>query len=402
VSNRRAIVLGAILFSAASVCLSADPDWENPDVIQINREPGRTTALPYPGLGEAANRGRSPYQLSLNGTWKFNYVGTPEARPMDFFKPSFDMQAWGTIRVPSCWEMHGHGTPIYTNVQYPFDKNPPKITGDNGNPVGSYRREFVLPGTWAGRRVFLHFDGVLSAFYVWINGKQVGYSQDSYMASEFDITPHIVPGQNTIAVQVFRWCDGSYLEDQDGWRMSGIFRDVYLYSTPQVRIRDFFVTTDLDDTYTDATLKLNVSLKNYMENKTGNYTVEATVVDMDNGRKVLATLKAPVTFSASDVTANLKTAVKNPRKWSHETPSLYTLVIALKDAQGKVLEAQSCRFGFRELAIKDSQFLVNGKPGGTRSCWRQDRISRKPAQGHHPCQTVQHQLHSDRALPPGS
>lgn len=336
------------------------PDWENPDVLAVNKEPGRTTAVPYPDVQSAMVRQQSPYQLSLNGTWKFLYAGKPEERPTDFFNPSFDVGGWKDIAVPACWEMQGFGTPIYTNVRYPFDKEPPKITGRNGNPVGSYRREFDIPAAWKGRRVFLHFDGVLSAFYVWVNGKKAGYSQDSFTSHEFDITEHLTRGRNTLAVQVFRWCDGSYLEDQDGWRMSGIFRDVYLYSTPQVRIRDFFVTCDLDKDYRDAELNLDVFVKDYLKDKGAEYAVEAMLVDTDKDERIVASMRTALQAS-KDEPATLKASVKNPRKWSHESPNLYTVVVALKDKEGEVLEAQSCRFGFRELAVRDGQFFVNGQ-----------------------------------------
>lgn len=351
-----------VFMVGVSLGIAAQPDWENQAVIGINKEPARATLIPYGTVEKAIDRGQSEYQLDLNGTWKFNYVFTPDKRPMDFYKPSVDVRAWDDITVPSCWEMQGHGQPIYSNVAYPFDVKPPFIKGHNGNPVGSYRRTVTIPSSWKDRQVFIHFDGVLSAFYVWVNGERVGYSQDSYMASEFDVTPYLKRGKNVVAVQVFRWCDGSYLEDQDGWRMSGIFRDVYLYSTPQVRVRDFFASCDLDERYVDAKLKIAASVRSYPRKKTGSgdYTVKALLVDSDNGNKVVATIQKPVRLSKDEQSVLLEADVKAPRKWTHETPNLYTLVVALLDGED-VIEAQSCRFGFREIEVKDSQFYLNGK-----------------------------------------
>ncbi len=245
------------------------PDWENPEVVGINKEPGHCTLMPYPDidLALACEREASPFHQSLNGQWKFNCVRTPEERPTDFYKPDFDVSKWAEIPVPSNWEMQGYDKPIYLNIRYPHPTNPPYIAHDY-NPVGSYRRQFSIPDAWKDRQVFVHFDGVMSAFYVWINGRMVGYSKDSMTPGEFNITPHLQRGKNTIAVEVYRWCDGSYLEDQDMFRMSGIYRNVYLFAAPSVHIRDFFVRATLDDQYKDGILMLRPKLATYDKSST--------------------------------------------------------------------------------------------------------------------------------------
>ncbi|MGE4490461.1 MAG: sugar-binding domain-containing protein, partial [Kiritimatiellales bacterium] len=214
------------------------PDWENPAVTSIHEEAPHATLVPFSSVEQAfEGRSASPFFRSLNGRWKFHWVPMPDARPAGFEQPDFDDSGWDFIDVPSCWQMKGYGTPIYTNIKYPFDKNPPYIHGKNGNPVGSYRTVFTVSRDWKNRQVFIHFDGVESAFYLWVNGRPVGYSEDSRSPAEFDLTPYLKDGENLLAAQVYRWSDGSYLEDQDGWRMSGIFRDVYLFSTPRTHMR---------------------------------------------------------------------------------------------------------------------------------------------------------------------
>jgi beta-galactosidase len=346
------------------------PDWENPDVVGINKEPGHCTLVPYSDIETAlkADRTNSPFYRSLNGNWKFNWVNKPADRPLDFYKPDYDVSTWKLIPVPSNWQMHGYGIPIYLNVRYPFPPNPPYIPHDY-NPVGSYRRQFTMPKDWKDRRIFLHFDGVKSACYLWINGQKVGYSQDSMTPAEFDITQYLKSGENTIAVEVYRWSDGSYLEDQDMWRLSGIYRNVYLFATPQVHIRDFFVQTDLDDSYTDATLKIRPRITNYNDQNIEGWTVEAQLYD-PNKESVLT---EPLTRTVSSIIneqypqrdnvkfALLEQKITNPKKWSDEFPNLYTLVLSLNDAEGKTVEAESCRVGFRKVEIKEGQLLVNGR-----------------------------------------
>jgi len=348
----------------------AKPDWENPDVVGINKEPGHCTLVPYPDIETAikADRKASGFYKSLNGNWKFHWVSKPADRPLNFYESSYDVSAWDEIPVPSNWQMHGYGIPIYLNVPYPFPPNPPYIPHDY-NPVGSYRRGFTISEEWTNRQIFLHFDGVKSAFYVWVNGQKVGYSQDSMTPAEFNITQYLKSGENILAVEVYRWSDGSYLEDQDMWRLSGIYRNVYLFATPQVHIRDFFVRTDLDESYIDATLMIRPKITNFTDQSLEGWTIEAQLYDPET-EPVLA---QPLSRTVSSIIdekypqrdnvkfALLEAKVSNPQKWSAEFPNLYTLVLTLKDAEGKTIEAESCRVGFRKVEIKDGQLFVNGR-----------------------------------------
>jgi beta-galactosidase len=346
------------------------PNWENPQVIGINKEPGHCTLVPYQNTESAiqCERQASEFYKSLNGKWKFNWVSKPSDRPVDFYKPGYDVSKWDEIPVPSNWQMHGYGRPIYLNMQYPFPVNPPYIPHDY-NPVGSYRTEFEIPGTWKDRQVFIHFDGIKSASYFWINGQSVGYSQDSMLPAEFNVTKYLKQGKNTLAVEVYRWSDGSYLEDQDMWRLSGIYRNVYLFSTPQVHIRDFAVRTDLDDNYTDANLMIRPRITNYTTDDLNGWTVEAQLYDADSKPVLSEALSKSASFIINETYPQrgnvpfglLRTTIENPHKWSAESPYLYTLVIILKDSDGKAVEIESCRVGFREVEIKDGQFFVNGK-----------------------------------------
>jgi beta-galactosidase len=346
------------------------PDWENPQVFAINREPAHATLTPFPNERAALHAEVSPYVLSLNGAWKFWWVRRPAERPADFYKPDFDVSSWTDIQVPSNWEMEGYGTPIYSNITYPFKRDAPRVTSEppsdwtafkERNPVGSYRRTFTLPVDWKNRETFLVFGGVSSAFYVWINGQRVGYSQDSRLPSEFDITRYLKPGENVVAVEVYRWSDGSYLEDQDFWRLSGIFRDVQLVSRSSTYIRDFYVRTLLDDQYRDGLLKLKVTVKNSGEREEP-FSLEAKLLD-SLGRPVFPTLsKASSAARQSEAILDFQETVSNPQKWSAEEPSLYLLLLTLRDGVGRVVESIPWRVGFRSSEIKDGQILVNGKP----------------------------------------
>ncbi|HKP13141.1 MAG TPA: glycoside hydrolase family 2 TIM barrel-domain containing protein [Blastocatellia bacterium] len=348
------------------------PDWENPRVFGINKELPHATFAPYPSERGALAAGAqaSPFVRSLNGRWKFHWVKQPSERPVDFYKADYDVSQWKEIRVPSNWEMEGYGTPIYSNITYPFKRDAPRVTSEppkeytaykERNPVGSYRRTFTIPAGWQGRQISLVFNGVNSAFYVWVNGQRVGYSQDSRLPAEFNITRHLTAGDNTLAVEVYRWCDGSYLEDQDFWRMSGIFRNVELVAHAPVSIRDFQAQPALDPQYRDATLKVNVKVRNATgEGKA--VSVEARLLDLNRrviGRPVTARATVPAQGEAS---LDIAQAVSNPKKWSAEEPNLYQLLLTLKDAAGKVVEVTGCRVGFRAVEIKDGQLLFNGRP----------------------------------------
>lgn len=357
------------------------PDWENEQVIGINKEPGRATGLSFRDVPSAvraysmrtADEARkawqpSPFYRSLNGQWKFHWAKSPAERPVDFYKTDFDVSAWNDIPVPSNWELQGYGTPIYSNVRYPHLRQPAKIVGQvpqdftaaqEPNPVGSYRTTFTVSKDWDGREVFLHFDGVESAFYLWINGQKVGYSEDSRLPAEFRITPYLRPGQNLLAAEVYRWCDGSYLEDQDFWRLSGIFRDVYLFSTPAVHLRDFFVLSDLDAQYQDAQVRIAAQLRN-LSGETAQRQVRATLVDA-KGRKTPLGQSEPAAVEPSQETElTISGAVQAPFKWTPETPYLYTIILEVLDPQGRTTEVKACRFGFRKVELKDRQFFLNG------------------------------------------
>ena len=360
-------VMGLILIlSVPSQPRSRIQDWENPQIFGKNKEPGHCTFIPYskPEQTLKGNPGPSPFYLTLNGTWKFHWVSRPEDRPRDFFKPEKDVSCWDDIPVPSNWQLQGYGTPIYTNARYPFPVNPPRIPHDY-NPVGSFRRNFVIPEKWKNRRVFIHFAGVKSAFYLWINGKKVGYSQGSMTPAEFDISEYIRSGENCLAVEVYRWSDGSYLEDQDMWRFSGIYRDVFLFSTPTTHIRDFWIRCQMDPQYLNAKLIVTAGIHNYGDHASEPFILEVRLYDKDNRLiPVNPDLKkkiAPLDMK-TEKTYSLSGLVSHPEKWTAETPSLYTVMVLLRNLNNQLVEVWQCRFGFREVEIKDGQLKVNGVP----------------------------------------
>lgn len=349
----------AFLWAALSL---AQNDWENQAIIGINKEKPRATFYPFADEASALgfDRDASVRFQTLNGTWRFHWVPRHNEVPADFFQPGFDVSAWDTIDVPSNWQMRGYDIPIYTNVKYPFPAEPPFIRRDN--PVGSYLRSFSVPQSWSGKEVYIHFDGVQSAFYLWINGQRVGYSQGSMTPAEFRITPYLKTGENLIAVKVFRWSDGSYLEDQDFWRMSGIHRDVYLVARPVTMLRDFSVTTDLDENFQDADFRLRTTVAHLATKKSAVVSVHYRLEDdtkrvLAHGTKSLGKME-PQTETEFEFSAH----IVNPMKWSAETPNLYTLLVTLTDAKGRVLEATARRIGFREVAILNGQLTINGQP----------------------------------------
>ncbi|NOU75196.1 DUF4981 domain-containing protein [Paenibacillus sp. LMG 31458] len=363
------------------------PEWNNnPDIFQVNREPAHASFIPY-GDVPSALRGAdmisamtehlSPFYQSLNGQWKFNFAKNPDARPLDFYKDSYDTSSWNEIKVPGEWQMQGYDFPIVTNITYPFWGNgnsnnvQPPVAPTEYNPVGSYKRTFTVPDNWSDRKTFISFQGVETAFYVWVNGQKVGYSEDSYSPKDFNITPYLKSGENTLAVEVYRWSDGSWLEDQDSIRLSGIVRDVFLFSTPSVHMRDFGVVTDLDASYQDAALNLKVNVKNYNDGTTpANHKVEAMLYDANNQPVFNEPVIMETAFgSNSEVQVSSSKLVANPKKWSAEDPNLYTLVLSLKDSSGNVIETAGTRVGFREFEIKTmsdgsgkQQMKLNGKP----------------------------------------
>jgi beta-galactosidase len=340
-------------------CGATTHDWEDAAVFAVNREAARATSVSYASVNDAlqCDATKSDRYISLNGKWKFAWSKAPAERPADFYKPDYDVSQWANINVPGNWEMQGYGIPIYTNIIYPFPANPPYIPNDD-NPVGSYRRDFTVPADWQGDRVMLHFAGSTAGMYVWVNGQKVGYVQSTKNPAEFDITKYLHDGVNQLACEVYRWTDGSYLEDQDFWRLSGLERDVALYRVPQTSVRDFFIHPDLDTNYTNGLLNLDVEINN----QTGNsrdLALSATIYTAD-GRKFKSVSKNLTVDKVETVNLDFK-KVGKVNIWSCETPYLYTMVIELTDADGKLIETRSARFGFRKVEIKNSQLLVNGK-----------------------------------------
>ncbi|UCG01475.1 MAG: DUF4981 domain-containing protein [Candidatus Heimdallarchaeota archaeon] len=339
-------------------------DWENPGIIGYNKEPPHCTFIPYLDIHTALknNPSLSPYYLSLNGIWKFNWVRKPANRPIEFYKTDYDVSQWRNIVVPGNWEMQGFGIPIYTNILYPFDPADPPFIPHDWNPVGSYRRSFFIPKDWGGHQIFIHFGGVSSAMYVWVNGKKVGYSQGSKTPAEFNITKYLQNGENSLSVEVYRWCDGSYLEGQDYWKISGIERDVFLFSVPPINIRDFFVLGDLDDNYRNGILRGSISLRNHFQKPSDRHQILLTLLDADKTVLFETLISKELTVSPEEEElVFFDHSVEEPTKWSAEIPYLYSCVLSLLDSSGKVIEVVSCKIGFRKVEIKDAQLLINGK-----------------------------------------
>jgi len=358
------------------------PPWEDPQVVGINRLPSHATLYPFPSTEGALSGGRdaSPWIASLNGLWKFHFAASPSEAPRDFWQDGANTQGWADLPVPSNWELHDYGVPIYVSAGYPFSPvDPPFVPGDD-NPVGSFLRRFTVPASWKGMQVTLHFGGVSSAFFVWVNGERVGYSEDSRLPAEFDVTDKLREGENTLAVEVLRWSDGSYLEDQDHWRLSGIHRDVYLVARPPVQLYDVFARPNLDEAYRDATLEVRPEIRIYGDTDTRGWRVEAQLFDAEQN----LVPGDPVSIDVREILREryphhgtvpfplMTLAVSNPRKWSAEKPYLYRLVLALKDATGATVEAVGTDVGFREVAIADGQLWVNGQPVLIRGVNRHD------------------------------
>jgi beta-galactosidase len=365
-----------LTFLFVTAALAQVPDWETSAIFRLNKEGPRATSMPFPDRATALSKKRleSPWCRMLNGDWKFHYAGTPTDRPTDFFKTDFDASGWKEIPVPGNWQMHGHGIPVYTNSEYPFAANPPTVMGeppthftnfpaDQRNPVGSYRRTFSVPEGWKGQPVHLVFQGVDSAFYVWINGEKVGYSEDSRTPAEFDITKFLKEGDNVVAVEVYQHSDGSYLEDQDMWRMSGIFRDVYLWTSPLIDVRDHWLQAGLSEDYTKGTIRFVASLANE-----GKQVAEPKLklqVFQPNGTTPLFVSEAQSkveTGSATELNFASDAPLNGIQGWSAETPVLYPYLITLSDAAGKPLAFYAGKTGFRRDEVKNGQFLHNGKP----------------------------------------
>lgn len=332
------------------------PDWENPAINERGRLPASASMFAYESrdLALAGDRTKSARHLTLDGQWHFHFTPSANELPAGFEQPTFDVSGWPLIKVPSMWQAEGYDQARYNNAVYPFPANRPLIPHET-NPVGSYRRDFDLPADWAGQDVILHIGAAGAAYYVWVNGKQVGYAEDSKLPSDFDITAHLKPGRNMVAIQVFRWADGSYLEDQDFWRVSGIERSVRLTAVPRVRVRDLFVRAGLDRDYRDGTLSTDIAVTPSSKAATVRLTL------LEYGREVLVR-QQKVKPGKAERTVSLTATVPGARAWSAETPHLYTALVELLDADGKLLQAIPQRIGFRTVEIKSGQVMVNGKP----------------------------------------
>ncbi|MBG9213882.1 glycoside hydrolase family 2 TIM barrel-domain containing protein [Bacteroides fragilis] len=345
-------LLTCCLAMCSLATMAQHDEWKNPEINAVNRAPMHTNYFAYSSSEEAAkaDKENSSNFMTLNGIWKFNWAKNADARPTDFYRTDYNDKGWGQMKVPGVWEMNGYGDPIYVNVGYAwrsqYKNNPPYVPIEN-NHVGSYRKEIIIPAEWSGKEIFAHFGSVTSNMYLWVNGKYVGYSEDSKLEAEFNLTKYLKPGKNLIAFQVFRWCDGTYLEDQDFFRYSGVGRNCYLYSRNKKYIQDIRVTPDLDSNYTNGTL--NVAL-----NLNGSGTVELNLTDPAG--KSVATAQVNGNGQKSVVMD-----VSNPEKWTAETPNLYTLTATLKNGSN-TLEVIPVKVGFRKIELKDGQILVNGQP----------------------------------------
>ncbi len=340
------------LFAACSLQMNAQYlehiyDYiENTSVFEENQEEGHAYYL-------------AKQHLSLNGNWRFFFANTPEEVPQNFFASNFKDSKWRTIHVPSNWEMEGYGDALFRNVAAPFKANPPFVPREY-NPTGAYRKTFTLPTEWKGQQVFLRMEKTQSASFVWLNGQQVGYNEGGQEPAEYDVTPFLRPGKNTLAVCVVKYSDGYYLEGQDYWRLAGIFDDVTLYATPKTRLFDWFVTTDLDDQYKDATLHLNVDVKKY-EDTSASYSVRATLSDA-KGKKVKEMLSERFTMDGKGrKSVNFSSHISNPDKWTAETPVLYQLTLELLNESGAVMQQISSKMGFKETEIRHQVFYLNGQ-----------------------------------------
>lgn len=369
---------------------TAQQDWETSHIVSRNKENPHVRLRAYADEATAVAESSSPYHNCLNGRWRFHWSPDPRSVPDGFHLIDFDDTGWDEIEVPGNWQLQGYGMPMYTDVQYPFGvdlrlraaynkmeveasgrgelarKMPaeafdvPLVVPRGANPTGCYRTWFEIPEIWAQRPVLVSFDGVDSAFHLWVNGRMVGYSQDSRLPAEFDITQYLCPEENLLAVKVYRWSDGSYLEDQDFWRLSGIYRDVVLWSPPPVHLLDYSVQTDLDEDYRDATLKINVTVRNMSQSDALNCTLEAKVVVGD--LSLCACVEVVDVAAGHEAAVGFCEPIANPDKWSDEHPNLHTLLLILKDKTGSVHQVEHCRIGFRQVEVLDGQLCVNGQP----------------------------------------
>ncbi|MDP4210551.1 MAG: glycoside hydrolase family 2 TIM barrel-domain containing protein [Bacteroidota bacterium] len=355
-----------IITSVLKIEAQTLPDWENPDVNGINKE------KPHAYGFLADEKANNPTVESLNGIWKFKWSPNPQSRPLDFYTQGYSTEKWDNILVPGNWELQGFGTPIYTNIAYPFKRDIPRVSGEpdksfttykERNPVGSYLTTFIISENWIDKQVFLNFGGVQSAMYVWVNGQKVGYSENSMSPAEFDITSYIHKGENKLAVEVYKYCDGSYMEDQDIWRLGGIFRDVDLIVRPKVFIGDYFVKAIPDKAYENANVSIDLSLDNRQLQNIAGLQVEAEITGYSKSGEYIdipVAAKVPVSKS-KQVSFTINSLIQQPKLWSAETPDLYRLILKLKDKKNEIVDKAECYFGVRKIEVRGDQFLINGR-----------------------------------------
>jgi beta-galactosidase len=371
------ILIGFLITGIFSFSQDLPYELLAPGVVEVNRLPMRANSFRYENrtLAQQMEKEKSKYFLSLNGQWKFHWVQDPRKCPLDFYKPEFNDNSWAYFPVPANWELNGYGLPIYVNQPYEFaghnkmhaKLNPPYDIPVDNNPVGSYRKKITIPENWKDRQVFIHLGAVKSAFFIWINGHKVGYSEDSKLPAEFDITKYIKQGENLIALQVYRWSDASYLECQDMWRISGIERDVYLYATPKIDLYDYKAVATLTNDYKDGVLDLSTVINNYKtyagwHSKADSFQLKYQLLDAQ-GKTIFNEHSGEYYTVIGDYKTNVtfKKEIPAVHAWTAETPYLYTLYITLKDKEGNVLEVVPQRIGFRNVAINNRNFLINGK-----------------------------------------
>ena len=360
--KNKAMVCLFALFAALGIS-QEKPEWDDVSIFRLNIERPHASMMVYPSaaLAVKGEPSSSPWFRSMNGDWRFNCADSPATRPAGFFRQDFDDSAWRTIPIPSNYQFHGCDVPIYTNAAYPFpmDMSGPPVVPKERNSVGSYRKIFTIPNDWSQRQVFVHFDGVDSAFYLWVNGSKIGYSEDSRTVAEFNITPYVKTGKNLMAVEVYRFSDGSFLEDQDMFRLSGIYRDVYLWSTANQHIRDFEVQTDLDGSYRDAKLTVKATITNY-GGKRDPGSVNVELLDLSEKNPVVSQT-GQFQGGSGEIEALITAPVSNPKKWTAETPNLYKILLTLCDASGNPVEIIPVQIGFRKIEIRDARLLINGQ-----------------------------------------
>jgi len=358
-----------VLSSISSSMASEIPDWENPQIISRNKIDGHAFIRPFASENNALSNSPSERIQSLNGKWQFNWVGHPDKRPADFYKTNYDVSEWAEVDVPGNWQTQGYGRPIYTNHPYPFARDKPRVMTEppanftnfyDRNPVGSYKRKFFVAKGLKNKQTFIEFQGVKSAFYLWVNGEKVGYSQGSMTPAEFDITQYLIEGENDLAVEVYRWSDGSYLEGQDMWRFSGIFRSVNLIARPEVFLQDFLITTDLKNNYQDSTLNVNFELAGIASSKAINSSQIKVDVFSPKG-KLIASKQAKSSRNGSKFTGKVEFDFEGVSLWSAESPTLYSVMLTVSNQKGQAVEYIPWSFGFKESKIENNQFWVNGK-----------------------------------------